>query len=209
MRNNRKIGATTAWAAAAVIGIGIAGGAAWAASTNTAAPTKGVAATADAATTPSPSAPSAQDKADRRARLGAHGPLGRWDRVQHGEAVVKTKDGYRTVVFQRGTITAVSGSSLTVRSADGYTGAFPLSADTRVRLDRAKSEIGALKVGQSVGVAAVKQDNKLDTKLVRAFSPGKEPGAGGTQRRGSGQKTPEATPSASPGSFDGGSIVTS
>src|SRR4029450_447591 len=39
----------------------------------------------------------------------------------HGEAVVQTKEGTKTVLVQRGEITAVDGDSVTVKSADGFT----------------------------------------------------------------------------------------
>ena len=51
----------------------------------------------------------------------------------HGSYVVEDPDGgYRTVLSQRGEVTAVSSSSLTVRSDDGFTTTYRLTDDTTV-----------------------------------------------------------------------------
>ena len=51
----------------------------------------------------------------------------------HGSYVVEDPDGgYQTVLSQRGEVTAVSSSSLTVRSADGFTTTYRLTGDTTV-----------------------------------------------------------------------------
>jgi hypothetical protein len=51
----------------------------------------------------------------------------------HGSYVVEDPDGgYQTVLSQRGEVTAVSSSSLTVRSDDGFTTTYRLTDDTTV-----------------------------------------------------------------------------
>lgn len=51
----------------------------------------------------------------------------------HGSYVVEDPDGgYRTVLSQRGEVTAVSSTSLTVRSDDGFTTTYRLTDDTSV-----------------------------------------------------------------------------
>jgi hypothetical protein len=51
----------------------------------------------------------------------------------HGSYVVEDPDGgYRTVLTQRGKVTSVSGTSLTVRSADGFEATYRLTDDTSV-----------------------------------------------------------------------------
>jgi|GEM_PF-1634140 len=51
----------------------------------------------------------------------------------HGSYVVEDPDGgYRTVLSQRGEVTAVSSTSLTVRSDDGFTATYRLTDDTSV-----------------------------------------------------------------------------
>ena len=67
----------------------------------------------DADPSPSSSAKPHRDKRPRlRRELAQH--------VEHGEVVVQTKDGDKTVDVQRGTITAITASSITVKSADGF-----------------------------------------------------------------------------------------
>jgi hypothetical protein len=51
----------------------------------------------------------------------------------HGSYVVEDPDGgYRTVLSQRGEVTSVSSSSMTVRSADGFSTTYRLTDDTSV-----------------------------------------------------------------------------
>lgn len=60
------------------------------------------------------------------------GPIGE---ALHGEMVVKADDGtISTVRTIRGTVTAVSDTSITVKAEDGYTGTFAITADTEVRV---------------------------------------------------------------------------
>jgi hypothetical protein len=54
----------------------------------------------------------------------------------HGEITVQGRDGVRTVVVQRGAVTAVDGRAVTVKSADGWTLTWTLGDDVRVRQDR-------------------------------------------------------------------------
>src|SRR5215468_184350 len=86
----------------------------------------------------------------------------------HGERVVKDKDGtIITVDVQRGTVTAVSESSMTVRSSDGTTWTWTLNSDTRVRgADLKKEAVSSIKVGNTVGVAG---QRIADTRTARAI----------------------------------------
>src|SRR5262245_60007664 len=49
--------------------------------------------------------------------------------VEHGEVVVDTKDGTKTIDVQRGTITAINSTTLTVKSKDGFTLTWTLGSD--------------------------------------------------------------------------------
>ncbi|HKF32439.1 MAG TPA: DUF5666 domain-containing protein [Jatrophihabitantaceae bacterium] len=86
----------------------------------------------------------------------------------HGERVVKDKDGtIITVDVQRGTVTAVSESSMTVRSSDGTTWTWTLNSDTKVRgADLKKEAVSSIKVGNTVGVAG---QRIADTRTARAI----------------------------------------
>jgi hypothetical protein len=65
------------------------------------------------------------------------------------------KHGTVTVDLQRGVVTAVDGSNMTVRSGDGYTRTYTLTPTTHVRKDRQKSQDSAVQSGDRVGIATL------------------------------------------------------
>ena len=71
----------------------------------------------------------------------------------HGTVVLpKPGGGYQTVAFQNGKVTAVSSTSITLRSADGYSHTYPVTSSTNVNAQR--DGIASIKVGNQVVVAA-------------------------------------------------------
>ena len=86
----------------------------------------------------------------------------------HGERVVKDNDGtIITVDIQRGTVTAVSASSMTVRSSDGTTWTWTLNGNTKVRgADLKKEAVSSIKVGNTVAVGGQRTG---DTRTARAI----------------------------------------
>ncbi|HET7014561.1 MAG TPA: hypothetical protein VFI65_11655 [Streptosporangiaceae bacterium] len=71
----------------------------------------------------------------------------------HGQFVVaKSGGGYQTVDVQRGKVTAVSSTSLTVKSTDGFTATYAVSSSTIV--DAQRDGIGSVKSGNQVYVSA-------------------------------------------------------
>lgn len=123
---------------------------------------------------PSPSSPSAPQSTPSKAptRHGAgiegHGGL-------HGEVTVKRSDGsYVTLVSQRGTVTEVTDSKLTVKSEDGYTHSYVLNSSTKIR--SASDPKGAalkasdLKAGDEVAVRAQRSGSD-DTATAVAKGP--------------------------------------
>jgi len=84
----------------------------------------------------------------------------------HGEVTVQAKDGAKTIVVQRGSVTAVSGSSLTVKSTDGYTLTWTLADKTTVVQAKKKVGSSALKTGEQIGVAGTKDGSADDARLV-------------------------------------------
>jgi len=71
----------------------------------------------------------------------------------HGQLTVpKSGGGYQTVDVQRGTVTSVSSTSITVKSADGYTATYAVTGSTEVNAESAG--IGAVKANDSVFVTA-------------------------------------------------------
>lgn len=75
-------------------------------------------------------------------------------RLAHGQITVHTKAGYRTVLIQRGEITADSGDKVTVKSGDSYTYTYTTTSDTKVRIDRQKSSADKLGTGDRVMVVS-------------------------------------------------------
>lgn len=142
-----------------------------------------VAATSSSSPTPTPSAP---PSASARPALPAMPPKGAW-RIHgapgpfgpgfagpgmlgglfgavHGTVVVpKPGGGYQTVAFQNGKVTAVSSTSITLRSADGYTHTYPVTSSTNVNAQR--DGIGSIKVGNQVVVTAT--INGSTTTVIR------------------------------------------
>ena len=85
--------------------------------------------------------------------FGGPGMLGGLFGAVHGTVVVpKSGGGYQNVAFQNGKVTAVSSTSITLRSADGYSRTYPVTSSTNVNAQR--DGIGSIKVGNQVVVTA-------------------------------------------------------
>ena len=101
--------------------------------------------------------------------LGGFG-FGGFGGAIHGQLTEpKAGGGYQTVDMQRGTVTAVSSSSITVKSADGYTATYVVTSSTEVNAQAAG--IGTIKVGDSVDlVATVSKGTATAASIVDASS---------------------------------------
>ena len=144
-------------AGAAVIAlIGIGGGVAFAASgSGSSTPT-----TLTAATTP---ASGASTPATGPAKHKHRGLLGR---AEHGSVTVKTKTGTEVIDVQRGTVTAVSPTSITVKSPDGFTATYVVDSSTKVRKTGQQSAIANVANGDNVGIAAVHSGSTDTAKRI-------------------------------------------
>jgi len=121
--------------------------------------------TEDVTTIAAAETPDATRADDRRQR--AHKRLRfAFGHTLHAEAVIQTDEGLKTVVVQRGTVTAASTTSITVKSTDGYTLTWTVGDATKVIVNRVKSEIGAISVGTEVGVAGAKEGDAVNARLV-------------------------------------------
>ena len=108
---------------------------------------------AQSAPTPSASAPSKHRGFGRGGFGGLIFGLGGLGGAIHGQATVpKSGGGYQTIDVQRGTVTAVSSSSITVKSADGYSATYDVSSSTEVNAQAAG--IGTVKNGDTVALTA-------------------------------------------------------
>lgn len=89
----------------------------------------------------------------------------------HSESVRRAKGGtFVTVGTQRGVVTAVTPTSLTARSADGFSRTYVLGADTKVRVDKQPAGVAGLKVGEKVGVTALETGDTWTAKRAIARS---------------------------------------
>lgn len=141
---------------AAVVVTTTAGGVAWA--------------TTNADPTPSPSASPSTPNSTDPAKPGGPGGMGRhgafgFGGALHGEFTVeKEGGGYQTVATQNGEVTAVSKDSITVKSADGYSKEYVVTADTLVNATR--DGITSIKTGNTVMVSATVADGKATATTV-------------------------------------------
>jgi hypothetical protein len=134
--------------------------------------------------------------------FGAHGegmggPMGGWTGAAmgilggpvRGEMVVpKAGGGYQTIHFQRGKVTSVSGSQITVKSADGVSATYAVSAKTRVNAERdgidsidQGAQVHVLAVGPSDSLRAVwvVDESALPWRMHRRLDrPGQPPASG-------------------------------
>jgi len=84
----------------------------------------------------------------------------------HGEVAVQTANGVKTIVVQRGSVTAVGSGSVTVRSTDGFSLTWTLADKLTVVQARQKVTASALKTGEQIGVAGVKDGSATDARLI-------------------------------------------
>jgi hypothetical protein len=111
--------------------------------------------------TASPTAqPNGKDKAGGQAK---HRRL--IARAIHGEVTLAGKK-HRVVAFQRGTVAAVSATSLTVKSPDGYRATYVLKPETKVRQGKQPGRLTDLTADDRVRVVAIKDGSTLTAKRV-------------------------------------------
>lgn len=92
-----------------------------------------------------PPAPAAVQQHKARNLLG---------RIEHGEFTVRAKQRDVVLDVQRGKVTMVSPSSVTVNSVDGYTATYVVDTTTKVRKNKASATVGDVQTGDRVRVQA-------------------------------------------------------
>jgi hypothetical protein len=86
--------------------------------------------------------------------------------VLHGSFVVpRVSGGTVTVDIQNGKVTSVSQSSITLKSSDGFTQTYAVTASTTV--DAQRNGIGSVKVGDQVWVTATTSGGTVTATRVR------------------------------------------
>ena len=98
-------------------------------------------------------------------KLFGLGGFGRFGGL-HGEFTIKKPDGsgYQTVATQTGEVTAVSPSSITVKSEDGFSRTYSVDENTVVGSGR--DGIGSVKTGDTVSIAGVVDGGKASAAAV-------------------------------------------
>jgi hypothetical protein len=131
-------------------------------------------ATADPTPTPSPSTTDPTGKAgraDKGGRVAAKQILGKVKDFQHAEWVTKVDNNtYVTHEAILGRVTAVSSTSITVKSTDGTSMTFAVTADTKVHQRQKGSTttptIADIKTGQTVLVGGEKSPDLAAKNIV-------------------------------------------
>lgn len=128
----------------------------------------GTALALDGASTPSSSTAAGSSGAPSHAAIKA-GKLA-LGRISHGQFTVKRGTTFVTRDIANGTITRLSGPTLTVRAADGYTLTFVVNAKTKVRVRTAghgtAGTLSALAVGDRVAVLGTGTGEPTANRIV-------------------------------------------
>ena len=121
-----------------------------------------------AAPAPDPSASAqAERKGENRKLRKLRLAFGR--HTLHAEATVQTKAGVQTLVVQRGEVTAVNDTSVTVKSADGFSLTWTFGDKLRIAKRGApggEADRSQLKPGVTVGVAGLRDGSTTTARLV-------------------------------------------
>lgn len=86
--------------------------------------------------------------------------------VLHGETVVQTKNGTQTIEVQRGQVTAVTATTVTIKSTDGFTETWTFGDKFTVVQNRAKVAASAIKSGAQIGIAGTKSGDTTTARLA-------------------------------------------
>ena len=94
-------------------------------------------------------------------------------RVEHGEFTVHTKTGDKVVDVQRGVVTAVNASSVTVKSTDGFSTTYTIDPTTKVHKDKKTAAVSQIATNDRVRVHAIKVGSTLTAQPVGDAGPAK------------------------------------
>jgi hypothetical protein len=92
----------------------------------------------------------------------------------HGQFTFETKNGPRTLAFERGTVLSVAGSDVTVRATDGTSWTWVLTSASIVREDGSRTTAKSLAPGQLVFAAGPVTGTTRDARLIVIRASGKK-----------------------------------
>ncbi len=91
-----------------------------------------------------------------------------------GDVTFRTKTGFETFHYERGTVTAVGASSLTVQTPDGVSTTFAVTSSTHIRYGGAAAQLSQLISGDRAvvfGASTTGSAGPFTASLVRAAPP--------------------------------------
>jgi len=115
-------------------------------------------------TATTPASPGTHPNARRLRRLLIRRGLGR--HIEHGVLTVETKNGDQTIAVQRGVVTAINDTSVTVKSADGFTMTWTFGNPIRVIERRTTVQPKDVTVGETIGVAGLQTGSTDTARLI-------------------------------------------
>jgi hypothetical protein len=164
MMKRTKVALVAGTAALALAGIG--GGVAFATGSGSAAPSPQITTAASVTSGAAPSATAssaAKPKAKRFRNVLA--------RTEHGEVTLRSKTGDKVFDLQRGVVTTVSSTSVTVKSKDGFTATYAVGSGAKVRKQKQASAIADVHTGDRVGVLALRSGSTDTLRRLRDAGP--------------------------------------
>jgi len=93
--------------------------------------------------------------------------------VEHGEFTVHTKTGDKVVDVQRGVVTAVNATSVTVKSTDGFSTTYTIDPTTKIHKDRKTAAVSQIATNDQVRVMATKTGNTATAQRIGDEGPAK------------------------------------
>lgn len=109
-------------------------------------------------------APAGGNGHPRLKRLAVRRALAR--NVEHGQVVVDTKDGEKTIDVQRGTVTAITDTTITVKCTDGFSETWTFGTPLHVIEHRTTVQPKDLAAGDTVGVAGAEVGGTVTANLI-------------------------------------------
>jgi hypothetical protein len=88
-----------------------------------------------------------------------------------GEVTFHDQGGYRTLAFERGTISSVSGSNVVVKASNGTVWTWAIVSDTVVRQNGSKATTSALSAGELVFAGGPVVNGDKDARLIVIRTP--------------------------------------
>ena len=147
-----RISKAAAAAASAIIGAGIAGGLTYAAVSAPAGAASDLGAAADnVISAAQPASGPGSGPAGRHGGMGRRGVIAH---LEHGQLTLRVKGGDRTVDLQRGTVSAVTPTSISVTSPDSFARTYTIDSSTKVRTRSGLASVSAVHKGDNVFVVA-------------------------------------------------------